>query len=273
MKEPYRSEFIRLLREGAGNVDIHGEQEKKHFAATGPATAPWIEAEVNRVDLHQRRLNPLLEEYVGQAARILDVGCSTAGSTVAMALSEKLGAREIIGIDPNELSLHAAEIRRKGYDLPADRVHFLSCVPGQPFPVPDDFSDLTVCSSVLEYIHEVEDRQRFIQDLIRITKPGGYILLVTPSPIRLKHYHTRKFLGDWIRQKGFPWASAPWSLRRMFTPCEIIPLHRFYLQTALMRIGLTGLNLPAGLFCWLPHVATWQRILVRKPTHGTPNRR
>src|SRR5205085_6611241 len=75
LQEPYRSQFIQLLREGAGNLDMHDALEKKHFAVGSPATEEWIQAEMGRVAVHQRRQCPLLEEYVGKVDKILDVGC------------------------------------------------------------------------------------------------------------------------------------------------------------------------------------------------------
>jgi len=43
---------------------------------------------MGRVELHRESLNPLLERFVARAPRILDVGCGTGATTVAMALSD-----------------------------------------------------------------------------------------------------------------------------------------------------------------------------------------
>jgi methylase of polypeptide subunit release factors len=135
MREPYLSQFRRLVQAGAGKQDIHDSKEAAGYAATSPsASEAFIVREIGRVDLHRRSLCPLLEELVGAAASVLDVGCSTGGSTVALALSEELNASEIVGVDPNRLSLLAAEERARGYDLPPERVRFLPVAPGGASP-------------------------------------------------------------------------------------------------------------------------------------------
>src|SRR6266446_1543850 len=102
MKEPFRSQFRELIRLGASSQDIHDASEPVGYAVASCAVGDrYIEREVGRVEAHQKSLLPLLEHFVGKVSSVLDVGCNTGGTTVALALSGVLRAEEVIGVDPN----------------------------------------------------------------------------------------------------------------------------------------------------------------------------
>jgi ubiquinone/menaquinone biosynthesis C-methylase UbiE len=265
LREPYLSQFVERVRDGAGTQDIHDADAHAGYAVTTPAYEALVEREVDRVSLHRDSLCPLLEATVGKVDRILDVGCGTGGTTVALALSSALGAAEVIGVDPNFSSLEAAEIRARGYDLGQDQVRFLAIESSQPLPFPANDFDLTVCVSVLEYVQKMEDRQRLVEEMKRVTRPGGYIFLSTPSPYRLWSLHTGRFLGDFRRHQAHPWSNTPAQIKTMFQDCEAVSLHRFVVPRALRRLGLPVRALPGPLARGLMWFFRWQRFLMRKP--------
>lgn len=263
VKEPHRSRFEELIRRGAGTLDIHDTDDVSSYTKEVPAYAELVEREVGRVDVHRASLVPLLERFVGHAERILDVGCGTGATTVAMALSEKLGAREVIGLDPNGFSLQAATERARGYSLADDRCHFQKIEVGTPLPFPDGSFDLTTCVSVIEYVYKVEHRQELVNQLVRVTRPGGYVLVVTPSPFRLRDYHTHRFFGDVRRAAGYPWASPPWQLEKMLAGCQVQDVQGHQLRHGLQKRGVPAFLVPEwmGFMAWaLP----WQKVLARK---------
>ncbi len=266
MREPYLSQFRQLLHTGAAMQDIHDSKEAAGYAITFPAVnEAFFRREVERVALHQRGLIPLLEDEVGKAGSVLDAGCSTGGTTVALALSEKLAAVEVIGIDPNRLSLEAAEVRAKGYDLSPDRVRFQPIATDGAIPFEDNRFDLTVCVSVLEFISSAETRRVLAREMQRVTKPGGHIFVSTPTPFRPREYHSRRWLGDYRYKEGYPWSSSPWAIRRMFADCARIPLHRHYQRMARERLGPALGWLPTAVTGRLIAWATpWQKYLFRK---------
>ncbi len=263
MKEPYLSEFSELVRGGAGTLDIHDTAAQTPYTREIQAPPVLVERELALVERHCNSLNVLLEHHVGQVSTIVDVGCGTGATAVAMALSPVLSANKIIGVDPNKLSIRAAEIRALGYDLDRARCEFRPSHPSETLPVADASADLTTCISVLEYIHDDAQRARMIAELKRVTRPGGYILLATPNPMRLRERHTKRILGDWRRREGYPWSSPPWRLLRMFHDCQFIPSQLHQLRHGLSKRGVPGRRFPSWLG-WLGWLLPWQKILVRK---------
>lgn len=262
VEEPYLTEFMRLVREGAGTLDIPEASVETCYTRPIAAYDALVEREVRRVVLHRESLNKLLERFVGSAERILDVGCGTGATTAAMALSEVIGAREIVGVDPNEHSLAAARVRARGHGLTEPRVRFQAIAPRPPLPFDDGSYDLTVCVSVIEYLPTHEERRRFAADLVRVTRPGGHVLLITPNPLRLRDYHTGRFFGDWRREGGFPWASPPWDLAKLLPDCDLLDVRAYQIENGLRRLGLS-LRVPPR-WAFVGHALPWQKILVRK---------
>ena len=260
--EPHKSELERLIREGAGTLDIPRAPAETAYTRPIAAYDALVERELSRVALHCRSLNRLLEEHVGRVDRILDGGCGTGATTVAMALSEVLDARELVGVDPNEHSLAAARVRARAHHVDPGRIDFAPIEPNEPLPFGDATFDLTVCVSVIEYLHEPSERQRLVTELERVTRSGGHVLLITPSPFRLRDYHTRRLLGDWRREAGYPWASPPWQLAAMFGASDRIDVRAHQLESGLERRGVS-LDVPAPL-AFLASALPWQKLLVRK---------
>ena len=98
MAEPYASEFRRLVRLGAG-APYPFVQGRGRLRPAHGLVACLHGAEVSRVDTHLRSTCPILEAFAPNPRRILDVGCSTGGSTVAMALSRVLAPEVLVGFD------------------------------------------------------------------------------------------------------------------------------------------------------------------------------
>ena len=264
-REPYASRLRELLLAGAAEQDIHDTP------GTRPATGErifvsnaFVERELGRVLVHSRSSVPLLEKYVGRAPSILDVGCSSGGTSIALALSRVLAPDRVVGVDPNARALEAARLRAKAHDLDDARVHFEPIRAGQRLPFPDHQFDLTTCVSVLEFVTDPKAREAFVAELVRVTRPGGHIYLATPTPWRLREYHSGRILGDLIRRRGEPWSSSPGAVRRMFRGCSPVPIRAGVIEVGLSRRFPHCPRFVAAMLSSAVPALRWSKQLFRK---------
>lgn len=265
MKEPYLTRFKQLILSGSASRDIHDAGD----APTAPgrdgarASAAFLMREVDRVRMHAAGLCVLLADHIATAAMVLDVGCGTGGTTVALALSA-LAPKRVIGVDADASTLEAAEVRALGHDLQPQRVSFQHVPAGEPLPFASASFDLVTCVSVLEFITLPTARERFIRELLRVLRPGGYLFLATPSPFRLRDYHSHRLLGDWRRTPGHPWATPPWVIARWLRGQERVPLAVYRVRR---RRALRFAGPLAGLLQW---AFPWQQwLVIRREAPGS----
>jgi len=269
MVEPHASQFRRLVRRGAGARDIQLATVESGFARRTIASDAFVDRELARVDAHRQTLCSLLETFASPSPHILDVGCSTGGSTVALALTARLAPELVVGVDPDLLSLRAAEARARGHGLDSHKVVFVRNHPGAALPFSNDRFDLVVCVSVLEFLPSSAGRRRLVEEMKRVARPGGHVFLSTPNPLRFRDIHARRWLGDFVRREGYPWATLPWELRKMVSDCEDVSIAEWVLGRALQRIGLPSWLFPSPLAHAAMWTQPWQKVLVRKPEPST----
>jgi SAM-dependent methyltransferase len=264
MRETYRKQFVELLNEGAAGQDIFDSPAGLGYAISHRASNQFTQRELARVDYHRKNACWLLEEYVGRVDTILDAGCGTGGFSVALALSPVLHPMQVVGIDASRLAVKAAQVRAAGYDLPSAQVSFLECSPGDRLPFEDDCFDLTVCTSVLEFVTSKRARTELIVELGRVTRPGAYVFISTPNPLRLYEHHSRRFLGDYFHRAGYPWATRPWEFSRLFSSWQEIPVTKYHRRKLEERLG-ARLPVPETVIKAISWFAPWQNRLFHKP--------
>lgn len=106
-----------------------------------------------------------LEGLRRRAARgaVVDVGCGTGQlKTLFSGLTDSY-----VGVDA---------VRYDGF--PLDTPFVAGDLNREPIPVADDSADISVS---LETIEHLENPRAFCRELVRITKPGGWLLVTTPN--------------------------------------------------------------------------------------------
>ena len=132
-------------------------------------------------------------------ARILDAGCGS-----GRVLDELAQYGSVTGIDASPVAVAAAEAR--GHDVSRARVEEL--------PFPDGSFDLVTCLDVIEH---TPDDLRALSELVRVTRPGGYLFVTVPAYQSLwsahdeRNGHQRRYRRWNLRQVA---ESAGWQLVR-----------------------------------------------------------
>lgn len=207
--------------------------------------------------MHARSLCIPLSRRVGTTRRILDVGCGTGGTTIALALSD-LEPDEVVGLDASALAVDAARVRAQGHGLTPPKVAFVHVAAGAMFPFAAGCFDMVTCVSVLEFVSTAGGREALMAEMLRVLKPGGHLYVATPNPLKVRELHSRRWFGNLRHTGGFPWASSARSLRRMLPGCEVQSMLRDRMAT---HRHLRRLAWAAPALAW---VMPWQRLLARK---------
>jgi ubiquinone/menaquinone biosynthesis C-methylase UbiE len=121
-------------------------------------------------DLALRRSFALSE--ISSGDRVLDLGCGAGDLTGDLAPP----AADVVGVDVAEAALRRARARHPG-------ITFLRAEVDGELPLEDNAFDVVWSSEVIEH---VADTARWLSEVRRVLRPGGRLLLTTPSHGRLK---------------------------------------------------------------------------------------
>jgi SAM-dependent methyltransferase len=138
-------------------------------------------------DLKNFRNHMKFYEFAAQFAlgqRAIDVGC---GSGYGCKILRDAGAAEVHGTDVSRQALRFAH-KHYGPDASFTRQSITDL-----HAYPDEFGDLVVSSEVLEHIKEYGLQSRALDELRRVTKPGGLLIVATPN-------------SELLGEHGFSWS-------------------------------------------------------------------
>ena len=152
------------------------------WASSYPARAhnPVMRAE-------ERAMLALMPDTLHGAA-VLDVGC---GSGRYMLHALRRGAARVIGVDLSAPMLARADAELAALQAAAD----VDLIQGSlaALPVPDARANLTLCGLVVGHL---DDLQRALAELCRVTRPGGTLLCSDVHPIGHALGWLRDFKSD-----------------------------------------------------------------------------
>jgi SAM-dependent methyltransferase len=256
-REPFRSQFIDAIRRGGASADIHDVSARVGYAASRPDPSPeFLKRELERPYRHSGNICRWIR-HLTPMDRILDVGCGTAGLSLALAWTFPSAIIECFDVD--ELAVQAARLRIIGYSM-VERIRPHVLAPNSSFPFESESFDLVTCASVLEFITTTEDRSRLLHEMRRVVRPGGHILLTTPNPWYPFELHSGQLMGNWHHRAGFPWASTGNWIRRQLPQCVFPPVND--------RIASKfDLKLPQLLCKIIEPCLPWQFVLARAVRH------
>lgn len=119
--------------------------------------------------------------HISRGSYVLDVGCGV-GVTPCF-IAKKHGCR-VVGVDISERMIERSKERAKK-EKATDRVEF-RVADAQDLPFEDHIFDAVLSESVIAFS---EEKQKVINEYLRVTKPGGYVglneatwLKVPPPP-------------------------------------------------------------------------------------------
>lgn len=148
-----------------------------------------------------RRLH-LVQEHVGlDAKRILDVGCGIGTYTRKF----RVFSSQVYGVD-----VDAERCARAGQSIPN-----ITAAPAEQLPYADDSFDVVFLHEVIE--HVTDDRVA-IEEAVRVTAPGGAVVIYAPN--RLYPFETHGiYLGHRFVFRLVPLVNyLPSRLRKVFCP-------------------------------------------------------
>ncbi len=150
-------------------------------AATADAElARWFDSQALAAEAWRPEIERLIDRLgVEPGDTVLDAGCGT--GHITRWLAERVApAGQVTGVDLDEETVAGAawglrDLAGRGTDLELRANHI------EHLPFTDDTFDAAWCSSVLGY---VADPHAALQELIRVVRPGGRVLVLTGDAAR-----------------------------------------------------------------------------------------
>ena len=201
------------------------------------------------------RVIEILESRGIQAPVVLDVGCGKADFLASLQSRAVFAAGRCIGLDA---------IKHSGFNL---GIEFIQADLDQgELPVEASSSDLTVAIEVIEHL---ENPRAFMRELVRVTRPGGWLAVTTPNQLSLLSKLTLLFKNQFNAFQGTNYpahltALLEIDLRRIASECGLS--HCEILHSEKGRILFTANHYPRALSRRLPRACSDNVILVaQKP--------
>ena len=181
-----------LLNDNPGMETYDPDRIRRFYDQFGEGEWERLEADARaRVILHVHRW--YLKQFIKAGDHVLEAGAGPGRFTIELA---KLGAKVTVGdISPQQLELNRAKVEEVGLEAHVETRVPLDIVDCSQFDA-ESFDAVVCYGSPLSYVlGRAEDA---LEELIRVTKPGGYLLVSVCS--RLNIY--LPWLIEFVRSEG-----------------------------------------------------------------------
>ena len=180
---------------------------------------------------------------VSDTRLILDFGCGTGGTAVALALA--FPEIRCFGTDINAEEIAIARERASLYGV-ADRCEFHHVAPDQALPFSSGAFDLCLCSSVLEYVKGQDSRRFCVQEMVRLLSPRGSLVMTGPNGLYPFEVHSW-----WTGKPKWGWNYFPTLLNAHTVDYTVWQVEKYARPTVLKlyRTSLWDLLRPWSTFC------------------------
>lgn len=155
---------INLLKKSEDYL-LHRIEEKKSLSKPDPKNYSTIVGKGSVVPCQIEAYFLALNKYVNEKAKILDVGFGLGYGLNILAIK----ASEVNGVDVDQKVYEYCKDTIVGRN---PRLNHLSVYDGYHLDFPDNYFDVITCVDVIEH---VEDYERFLLEMLRITKKGVFI--------------------------------------------------------------------------------------------------
>jgi ubiquinone/menaquinone biosynthesis C-methylase UbiE len=123
--------------------------------------------------IRRERVVELLDPILRPGMHVLDVGCGT-GIMAPLVLRRKAHYQ---GVDLSRNMIHEARQKHLGTEASEGSVAF-TVADVERMPLPDAHYDVLLALGLLEYF---ENPQRVVDEIIRVVKPGGSVIVSVPN--------------------------------------------------------------------------------------------
>ena len=163
------------------------EPTRAPLPLTGERTVPDVDDErywYLRHVLAYRAAQAVVREVAGAPRRrapltVLDAGC---GEGYGLAMLRAAGADRVVGVDLDVPTVAHARARYAATDPGIEVV----AAELREVPLPDDAVAVSVSLQVIEHLHDIPG---YLAELIRVTEPGGRVLIATPNRLTFTPDH------------------------------------------------------------------------------------
>jgi SAM-dependent methyltransferase len=202
-------------------MPIYDEFFDRPISRWGNASSHWSNTSILKNFLRITKANP-------ERLDLLEIGCGRGYIGLA---SKALGFRSFTGVEPNRrLAQYCRELL--DVDIHEELLPHLKSLA-------DDSFDLVMSAHVLEHAMNPMEAREWCEEMYRVVRPGGHVLIVCPDAIDYKIYF---WDADWSH--GYP--PTPKRVSQIY---DDIGLETVF--SGKMHLGRTGLG-----FAFLAHVVS-----------------